>query len=48
MYKQINFCYINSKTNVSQIIDGPPKMLGPGNCLVSPPLEPALGIGFRR
>ena len=37
MYKQINCCYINSKTNVSQIIDGPPKMLGPGKLPGLPP-----------
>ena len=37
MYTKINFCYINSKKNVSQIIYGPPKMLGPGQLPGLPP-----------
>ena len=37
MYTIINLCYINIKKNVSQIIYGPPKMLGPGQLPGLPP-----------
>ena len=31
---------------MSQIIHGPPKIWGPGNCPICPPLKPALFISI--